>query len=146
MLDLHKVITDICLTGLHVYQNMSKLDFSFCLLYLVFFPSKFPYAVYVSQQTRLAFEQLAHGLTWLKTQCSTVHRWLSVARYICFASFSFFFFVFTDWQHSGVASMCHYKLVSLSKLLSCLLLLCRFSPLLAQLLGGKQKNRNLKQM
>lgn len=32
-------------------------------------------------------------------------------------------------QHSGSASMCHHhKLVSLSKLLSCLRRLCRFSP------------------
>lgn len=49
----------------------------------------------------------------------------------------FFVFWSTDWQHSGTASMCHHKLVSLSKLFSCLRRLCRFSPQLEQLPGKK---------
>lgn len=71
-----------------------------------------------------------HRRTWLKTQCSTVQRWSSVARYVCFCIF---------WQHSGTTSACHHKLVSLSRLLSCLRRLCRFSPPLAQL--SRRKNR-----
>lgn len=86
-----------------------------------------------------------------KTQCSTVQRWLSVARYrffLCytyFFSFSFLYFIFMSWQHSGSASMCHHhKLVSLSKLLSCLRRLCRFSPPLDLLRKRKGEENSIK--
>lgn len=89
----------------------------------------------VSNKCFSVFTRLAHRLTWQKH---------SVAQYKggwVWHGIDFFLFVFwsTDWQHSGTASMCHHKLVSLSKLFSCLRRLCRFSPPL-ELLHEKQMN------